>query len=131
MTKVVHVAVGVIKREQQVFLTKRAQDVHQGGKWEFPGGKVEPGESVFEALHRELQEEIGIDTLSCLPLVDINHDYGDKQVRLEVFVIDNFASEPKAQEDQEEGWFSIGELHDVDFPEANRVIVDKLQDQYK
>lgn len=130
MSKVVHVAVGVIKKNHQVFLTKRADNVHQGGKWEFPGGKVESGESVFEALHRELQEEIGIDTLSCIPLVDLHHDYGDKQVRLEVFVVDNFTNEPKAQEGQEEGWFSIAELTTIDFPKANVAIVEKLLSLY-
>ena len=71
MQKVVHVAVGVIVREQQYFLTKRLDSAHQGGKWEFPGGKVEEKETVAQALHRELQEEIAIDTLSCYPLIEI------------------------------------------------------------
>lgn len=128
--KQVHVAVGVIVSNGEVFLTKRLDHVHQGGKWEFPGGKVEEGESVAQALHRELQEEIAIDVLSCMPLLEITHDYGDKCVKLEVFLVDNFQGEPTAQEGQEQDWFSISHLSEVDFPKANIAIVEKLTDLY-
>ena len=126
MQKVVHVAVGVIVREQQYFLTKRLDSAHQGGKWEFPGGKVEKCETVAQALHRELQEEIAIDTLSCYPLIEISHDYGDKKVLLDVYVVDNFQQEPIAQEGQQSGWFSLEELVNLDFPKANAAIIEKL-----
>jgi len=126
MKKIVHVAVGVIIREQQYFLTKRLESAHQGGKWEFPGGKVEKDETVAQALYRELQEEIAIDTLSCYPLIEINHDYGDKRVLLDVYVVDNFQQEPIAQEGQESAWFTLKELVNLDFPAANKAIVDKL-----
>ena len=126
MQKVVHVAVGVIVREQQYFLTKRLDSAHQGGKWEFPGGKVEENETVAQALHRELQEEIAIDTLSCYPLIEISHDYGDKKVLLDVYVVDNFQQEPIAQEGQESGWFSLDELVNLDFPKANAAIIETL-----
>jgi 8-oxo-dGTP diphosphatase len=126
MQKVVHVAVGVIVRDKQFFLTKRLDSVHQGGKWEFPGGKVEKDETVAQALHRELQEEIAIDILSCYPLIEINHDYGDKKVLLDVYVVDNFQQEPIAQEGQKSGWFSLDELVNLDFPKANAVIIEKL-----
>jgi len=129
MKKIVHVAVGVIIREQQYFLTKRLENAHQGGKWEFPGGKVEKGETVAQALYRELQEEIAIDTLSCYPLIEINHDYGDKRVLLDVYVVDNFQQEPIAQEGQESAWFTLKELVNLDFPAANKAIVDKLSAQ--
>ena len=126
MQKVVHVAVGVIVREQQYFLTKRLDSAHQGGKWEFPGGKVEKCETVAQALHRELQEEIAIETLSCYPLIEISHDYGDKKVLLDVYVVDNFQQEPIAQEGQQSGWFSLEELVNLDFPKANTAIIEKL-----
>ncbi|MCI2285004.1 (deoxy)nucleoside triphosphate pyrophosphohydrolase [Colwellia sp. MSW7] len=92
----------------QYFLTKRLMNAHQGGKWEFPGGKVEKDESVAQALARELKEEVNIDVLTCLPLTTIKHIYvekngEDKNVCLDVFIVDNFIGEPSAQEGQEEG----------------------------
>lgn len=125
--KRVHVAVGVILADQQVFLTKRADNVHQGGKWEFPGGKVEANETVYQALSRELKEEIGIEVLSCIPLVEISHDYVDKSVLLEVFIIDNYLGEPSAQEGQLEAWFEVATLSTLDFPAANIEIINKLK----
>ena len=124
--KQVHVAVGVIKFDQQIFLTKRADHVHQGGKWEFPGGKVEQDETVAQALSRELKEEIGINVLSCQPFMKISHDYGDKCVLLDVFIVDNYQGQPSAQEGQEERWVEIAELPSLEFPKANRAIIDKL-----
>ncbi len=136
MTKTIHVAVGVItsineSTETQYFLTKRLIDAHQGGKWEFPGGKVEKGESVAQALARELKEEVNIDVLSCQPLMVVNHTYSqdngtDKKVSLEIFIVDNYIGEPSAQEGQGEGWFSLDELQKLDFPKANDVIIQKL-----
>ncbi|XQW84416.1 8-oxo-dGTP diphosphatase MutT [Thalassotalea piscium] len=128
--KRVHVAVGVILAGEQVFLTKRPSHVHQGGKWEFPGGKVEIDETVHQALHRELKEEIGIDVLSCQALVEISHDYGDKNVLLDVFIVDNYMGEPSAQEGQLEAWFAIDKLSTLDFPAANIEIIDKLNAWY-
>lgn len=125
--KQVHVAVGVITNNQHFFLTKRHENAHQGGKWEFPGGKVEKDETVGEALYRELKEEVGIEILSAQALLTIEHDYGDKQVKLEVFLVDNFMNEPSAQEGQQAAWFSLNELSEVDFPEANKAIVTQLQ----
>lgn len=127
MTKRVHVAVGVVYREQQVFVTKRASHVHQGGKWEFPGGKVEINETVAQALARELKEEIAIDVLACSPLMVIEHDYGDKKVSLDVFLVEHFMGEPNAQEGQEQLWVALSGLDALDFPEANLAIIDRVK----
>jgi len=126
MSKVVHVAVGVIYQSGQFFLTKRAEKAHQGGKWEFPGGKVEQDETIAEALFRELKEEVAIEILSCQPLTVIEHDYGDKKVCLDVFIIDNFVGEASAQEGQQEGWFTFSQLEELEFPAANKEIIKKL-----
>lgn len=139
MNKVVHVAVGVITRTckevgSRYFLTKRLEQAHQGGKWEFPGGKVENNETVAQALARELKEEVAIDVLSCQPLIKVEHTYrskegdekGDKRVCLDVFIVDNFMGEPSAQEGQGQGWYTLNEFEKLDFPEANRAIIDKL-----
>ena len=128
--KLVHVAVGVIIQDGQVFLTRRHSDAHQGGKWEFPGGKVELDETVAQALSRELKEEVDIDILACQPLMEINHDYGDKQVKLAIFIVDQFTGEPHSQEGNEQQWASISELGLIEFPEANLAIVEKLLTLY-
>ena len=131
MTKIVHVAVGVIKHEDKFFLTKRLADSHQGDKWEFPGGKVEKNETVHQALHRELKEEVAIETLTCTPLMQISHDYGDKKVLLDVFVVENFTGEAKALEGQQSGWFTLAEFESLNFPAANDVIIEKLHQNYR
>ncbi len=131
MPKPIHVAVGVITstneyQQTQYFLTKRLDNVHQGGKWEFPGGKVEKGETIAQALARELKEEVNIEVLSCQPLTIIHHDYGDKKVCLEVFVVDNYVGEPTAQEGQKQSWFALKEFKNLDFPKANEAIIAQL-----
>ena len=131
MSKSVHIAVGVITsinehNQTQYFLTKRLDNAHQGGKWEFPGGKVEEGETVAQALARELQEEVNIDILSCQPLMVIEHDYGDKKVCLDVFIVDNYKGEPSAQEGQQQSWFALEQFKDLEFPKANDAIIEKL-----
>lgn len=126
MTKKIEVAVGVIKRNNLYYMTKRLANVHQGGKWEFPGGKVESEESPENALKRELKEEVDIEVVSQSALITINHDYGDKQVILYVYIVDAFNGEPAAQEGQKEGWFSFEELVKLDLPAANQNIINAL-----
>ncbi|MFT4769677.1 MAG: 8-oxo-dGTP diphosphatase [Glaciecola sp.] len=123
----VHVAVAVIfDADQKILLTKRHADSHQGGLWEFPGGKVEPGESLAKALKRELQEELGIDILTHHSLLRIEHDYGDKRVLLDVHSVTAFAEQPKPREGQPMRWVRISELVDYEFPKANGAIVSAL-----
>ena len=135
--KHIHVAVGVIldsplksAQPQQVYLTRRAIDVHQGGKWEFPGGKVESGESTFVALQRELNEEIGITVNTSDHLMDIRHDYGDKQVWLDIHVVTDFTGTPHGKEGQLGQWFALTQIVTLDFPAANQPIIDKLLNQF-
>ena len=128
--KPVHVAVGVILDAQnRILISKRAADTHQGGLWEFPGGKVEPGESVGLALARELHEELGIDiSPSVRPLLEVHHDYGDKQVLLDVWVVTGFTGEARGREGQPLAWISQAELPDYAFPKANEPIVTAVQE---
>ena len=127
MKKIIKVAVGVIKRKNLYFMTKRLEHVHQGGKWEFPGGKIETNETVQQALNRELKEEVNINVIESTPLIDITHDYGDKVVSLHVCVVERFESEPKALEGQEEGWFTYNELLSLDLPAANKEILTAMK----
>ena len=125
--KVVHVAVGVIARGDDIFITLRPDDVHQGGKWEFPGGKVEEGETVLQALRRELTEEVGITVNHSEPVIVITHDYGDKQVKLDVHRVNDFTGEPHGKEGQASRWVNVKSLNANDFPEANIPIISALQ----
>ena len=128
--KIVNVAVGVIKKNNAIFICKRANDQHQGGLWEFPGGKVEANESVFAALKRELTEEVGITIHSSSQLMVIEHDYGDKCVKLDIHVVSNFSGEAHGAEGQPSEWVNISELTHYDFPAANAEIIEKLQSRY-
>ena len=93
--KRVHVAAAVIRgADGRVLIAKRPQDKHQGGLWEFPGGKVEEGEAVERALARELEEELGIRVEAARPLIQVQHDYPDKQVLLDVWEVSSFTGEP-------------------------------------
>lgn len=124
--KIVEVAVGVIKRGNQVYISKRADDLHQGGKWEFPGGKREMGESIEQALTRELFEEVGIQVTEQSEFMLIEHDYGDKKVRLDVRLVEAFSGQASHKEGQISQWVDISQLNQFTFPEANQVIIDKL-----
>jgi len=128
--EIVHVAVGVIKKNNAIFICKRADEQHQGGLWEFPGGKVEAGESVFVALKRELIEEVGLTIHSSSQLMVIEHDYGDKCVKLDVHIVSNFSGEAHGAEGQPSEWVAISELENYDFPEANAEIIEKLVARY-
>lgn len=120
------VAVGVVLRNHEVFISHRDSSRHQGGKWEFPGGKVEDNESVSDALLRELKEEINIDVISQQPFMVIEFDYPDKHVSLDIHLVTEFAGEPKQLEGQEARWVALQDLGNYEFPEANKPIVEKL-----
>ncbi|MGV6396271.1 Nudix family hydrolase [Pseudomonas caspiana] len=122
--KRVHVAAAVIRgADGRILIARRADSQHQGGLWEFPGGKVEPGEAVEAALARELQEELNIVVTQARPLIRIQHDYPDKQVLLDVWEVSAFTGEPHGVEGQPLAWVSNRELPDYEFPAANQPIV--------
>lgn len=123
----IQVAVGVIvNAHRHVLIAKRPLHVHQGGLWEFPGGKLEESETVHQALVRELKEELGIEVFSSAPLIQIRHDYGDKAVLLDVHCVNEFSGEPVGTEGQEIRWVSPHELHQYSFPAANKPIIDAI-----
>jgi len=124
---VVHVAVGVIvDSAHDVLITRRSQGAHQGGLWEFPGGKVEVGESLVAALTRELQEELGISIGRTSALLEIHHDYGDKQVLLDVHMVWDYSGEARSLENQPMAWVTPQALTQYAFPTANLAIVTAL-----
>ncbi|WP_417566024.1 Nudix family hydrolase [Marinobacter sp.] len=129
LVKEIHVAVAVIIRDGQVLIARRPDHLHQGGLLEFPGGKVEPGESVQAALVREIAEETGLKVpeASLVPLIGIRHDYGDKRVFLDVWATRAAEGEPEGCEGQPVKWLSPDRLRDQDFPVANRPIIRALR----
>ncbi|MBL4582431.1 MAG: Nudix family hydrolase [Gammaproteobacteria bacterium] len=124
---IVHVAVGVLLNDnQEVLIALRPAQSHQGGLWEFPGGKVEEGESVEHALNREFEEELGINVQACTPLIQINHEYSDKSVHLDVWRIEKFSGIPQGREGQAVEWRVLSKLREADFPKANERIIRAL-----
>lgn len=121
------VAVAAIANDRDEYLIARRPDhVHQGGRWEFPGGKIEPGENLETALCRELREELDIIPVSFHPLMTLDHAYPDRQVRLEVVRVHRFEGRPRGMEGQPLRWMPAGLLHTLDFPAANRPIIQAL-----
>ena len=126
--EIVHVAVAVITNDNnQVLISKRDNNVHMGGYWEFPGGKLEHNESVAQALSRELNEELDITIESSRPFIQINHHYNDKSVFLDVYSVLSYSGDEKGNEGQVVQWKSITELEEKDFPAANRPIITALK----
>ena len=122
--KRIHVAAAVIRgQDGRILIARRADDQHQGGLWEFPGGKVEAGETTRAALDRELEEELGIRPTAARPLIQVRHDYPDKQVLLDVWEVAAFAGEPHGAEGQPLAWVAPRQLAEYQFPAANRPIV--------
>ena len=120
-------AVGVIENgEGEIFICQRTGGQHQAGKWEYPGGKVEAGETTPQALARELAEEIGIEVQQSEPLLQIEHDYPDKAVLLDVWRVTAFAGHPYGREGQPARWVARHTLSEFDFPEANQAITEMV-----
>lgn len=120
-----HVVAAVIENDRgEVLIARRHEHLHQGGLWEFPGGKVEAGEDRFNALRRELGEELGIETLDAHPLIRIPYHYPDRQVLLDVWRVNTYRGEPHGAEGQPIKWVPRDELYRYDFPAANRPIIN-------
>ena len=127
-SSVIHVVAGIIRNPQgQILLAKRPQHLHQGGLWEFPGGKCEPGEQAFAALQRELHEELGIAVRSAQPFIRIPYNYPDKRILLDVWQVNDYAGEAFGKEQQTIVWVSDAELERFAFPAANRPILTALR----
>jgi len=125
---IVEVAAAVIRGpDGRLLLTRRAEHAIQGGLWEFPGGKVQPGENLVQALSRELLEELGIAVTGFQPLISVLHTYPEFTVRLNVFHVTDWRGRPQAQEGQPLGWFEEGELDDLPMPAADRPVIGAVR----
>lgn len=115
-----HVAAAVVRRaDGHILLAQRPLHKHQGGKWEFPGGKLEPSETVQQALSRELQEEIGITPLQATPLIQVRHTYVERRVLLDVWEVTAYSGEAHGREGQPVAWYPASALSSLPLPSAN------------
>ncbi len=116
----------IIDAAGKTLLSLRHLHSHQGGKWEFPGGKFEAGESAEQALHRELKEELGIDIQRTEPFIELTYQYPEKAVKLHVLKVTQFTGKPEGREGQQVLWVSAEKLSTLEFPDANYPILEKL-----
>jgi 8-oxo-dGTP diphosphatase len=124
----VRVVVAVIKNnKEQILISLRKKMVPQGGKWEFPGGKIEGGESIESALARELEEELGIVVINSIPLINVTYDYTGLKVRLYARVVEDYSGLAVGREGQKIQWVDKKLLSDYKFPEASEPIIKAIK----
>ena len=124
----IDVVAGVIRREDgRLLITQRLADDTLGGYWEFPGGKVDPGEELRAALARELREELGIEAEIGAEIHSIVHAYPDRDVRLYFYEVRILSGEPQKLEVADLRWVTLDELMDYQFPEADLPLLEQLR----
>jgi len=125
----VHVAVGIILRENRVLVARRPDGAHLGGDWEFPGGAIGPGEEPEAAVRRELEEEVGVRFEKATLIHRQRHLYTDREVDLHFYLCTGITGEPSGREGQETRWVSASDLDHLRTPAANEQVIRMLQDQ--
>lgn len=123
-------AVALLDADNRVLLAQRPEGKSMAGLWEFPGGKIDPGETPEAALIRELDEELGIDTHeSCLaPIGFASHGYDDFHLLMPLFVCRKWHGTPTPREGQALAWVRPNALRDYPMPPADVPLVAQLQD---
>ncbi len=128
LMKAIHVVAGVVSDSSgRILIARRHADAHQGGKWEFPGGKKQAEEDAREALVRELAEELGITVESACPLIQVRHAYPDKEILLDVWRVNRFSGTPRGREGQPIRWATVENLEEHEFPEADLPVLHVLR----
>jgi mutator protein MutT len=123
----VEVALALPLRERRILVARRAPDSHLGGFWEFPGGKIEPGEEPAEAALRELAEETGLSAAVVEPLVLVDHAYDGRPFRFHAFLARDPGGEVRIDPAAEWAWMELPELARLEMPPANGPILRALQ----
>ncbi|MFC1680224.1 8-oxo-dGTP diphosphatase MutT [Pseudomonadota bacterium] len=126
------VVAGVLTNSSgEVLINQRSQPAQFDGQWEFPGGKIEPGETLHQALARELKEELGIEVLASTHLISITHDYPHATVQLNVRNVTEYTGTPTGAEGQAIQWVQPDDLFEVNFLEANGPIIEAVLEMFK
>lgn len=123
----IEVVVGLIQANNKLLICERPHGKPYSGYWEFPGGKVEPNETQFAALQRELAEELGINVLSATPQGRHLHQYPDKTVALNLWLVSSYSGVPTGKENQQIAWVSFADLSQKKLLEGNILLLDKLK----
>jgi 8-oxo-dGTP diphosphatase len=124
--RMVEVAVALVHRHGFWLVARRPQSAHLGGLWEFPGGKIQPGEAPVEAALRELHEECGVHAAAERTLPTFRHDYDECTVQLTPIVCRWVAGEPAALASQECRWVDLAELRELAMPAMNAEVIRVL-----
>ena len=121
------ISIAIVQNEQkQLLISRRQQGKHLAGKWEFPGGKVEQGESLESAMLRELKEEVGLSATQFTLFDSLNFQYDQLNLSLHFYLIKANEGEPVSLEGQEIKWVSASQLIEYEFPKANLTVINKL-----
>ncbi|WP_054178366.1 8-oxo-dGTP diphosphatase MutT [Trabulsiella odontotermitis] len=125
--KKLQIAVGIIRNPQgEIFITQRAADAHMANKWEFPGGKIEEGETPEQAVVRELAEEVGIDAAMPVLFDKLEYQFPDRHITLWFWLVESWQGEPWGKEGQPGRWVAQKALLADAFPPANEPVIAKL-----
>lgn len=125
----IDVTCAIIRNEDnEVLIVRRGENTDHPLKWEFPGGKIIKGESEEECIIREITEELTMDIVICSRLTPVEHNYGNKQVRLIPFICDTLDELPVLAEHTEFKWIKINELRNIDFSEADIPVAKEYLD---
>ena len=125
---IVVVAAALFDRDGRVLFAQRPRGKPLAGRWEFPGGKVDAGESERQALVRELREELGIEVLAARPFMRLTHAYAERDVALSLWIVERFSGEPRSLDAQALKWVAPGRLGSEDILEADQPFIEALRD---
>ena len=124
----IHVVAGVLfDAAGRVLVAQRPSGAHLGGAWEFPGGKLQPGESRWNGLVRELAEELAVRVLSARPLIWVEHRYPDRDIVLDVWTVESYSGEAHGREGQRVEWRAVRSLEAADLPPADAPVLTALR----
>jgi 8-oxo-dGTP diphosphatase len=120
------VVAGIVERDGLILVAQRPAGDARAGRWEFPGGKLEPGETAEDCLARELAEELAIEVHAPAWLLSVTHDYPDLRVHLHAYRCRWRAGEPVAREHACVRWVAPAALAELDWSDADRPIAARL-----
>ena len=125
---IVVVAAALFDRDGRVLIAQRPRGKPLAGRWEFPGGKVDAGESERQALAQLTREELGIEVLAARPFMRLTHAYAERDVALSLWIVERFSGEPRSLDAQALKWVAPGRLGSEDILEADQPFIEALRD---